>query len=111
MGATIAGGLVSTTTRRMTAVNIHLEDTTTTSSVEDMEVGLNGPALAPATMERRLEPEAAMDPIVPDPNKLKIGTATTPIELDLIDMDMEVDSVLEIVTVIDLDIGEVADNI
>ena len=110
MGATIAGGLVSTTTRRMTAVNIHLEDTTTTS-VEDMEVGLNGPALAPATMERRLEPEAAMDPIVPDPNKLKIGTATTPIELDLIDMDMEVDSVLEIVTVMDMDIGEVANNI
>ena len=110
MGATIAGGLVSTTTRRMTAVNIHLEDTTTTS-VEDMEVGLNGPALAPATMERRPETEAAANPIVPDQNKLRIGTATTPMELDLIDMDMAVDSVLDIVTVTDLGIGEVANKI
>ena len=99
MGATIAGGLVSTTTRRMTAVNIHLEDTTTTS-VEDMEVGLNEPALAPATMKRRLELEHATDPIVPDPNKLRIGTATTLTELDLIDMDMEVDSVLDVVTIV-----------
>ena len=64
MGATIAGGLVSTTTRRMTAVNIHLR------------AGLNGPPTDPVTMARRREPEAVMALLVPDTHRLKIESVT-----------------------------------
>ena len=99
--ATTAGSLASTTMRRMIVVTILQEDTTT-KLVEDMtRTGLNGAALVPVTMERRLDPEAVMDPPAPELNKPRIETATT--LMDMVLIDMEVDTALEEETVMDLD--------
>merc|ERR1712133_133417 len=103
VAATTAGSLVFTITRRMIAVIILQEDTTT-KLVEDMtRTGLNGAALVPVTMERRQDPEAVMDPPAPGPSKLKIEIATPLINMDMVLMDMEMDTVLEVDTALEED--------
>merc|ERR1712227_1182101 len=96
----------------MIAVTILQEDTT--RLVEDTtRTGLNGAALVPVTMERRQDPEAVMDPPAPEPSKLKIEIATPLINMDMVLMDMEmgmdtvldmeVDTALEVDTVLEED--------
>merc|ERR1711902_104984 len=73
--------------------------------VEDMmRTGLNGAALVPVTMERRQDPEAVMDPPAPEPSKLKIETATPLINMDMVlmDMEMEMDTVLDMDTALEV---------
>merc|ERR1712130_572361 len=103
VAATTAGSLASTTMRRMIAVTILQEDTTT-KLVEDMtRTGPNGAALVPVTMERRQDPEAVMDPPAPEPSKLKIEIATPLISMDMVLMDMEMDTVLDMDTALEVD--------
>jgi len=98
--ATTAGSLASTTMRRMIAVTTLQEDTTTKLVVDMERTGLNGPALVLVTMERRPDPEAVMDPTAPEPNKLRIEIATL---MDIVLIDMDMDTVLEEETIMDLD--------
>merc|ERR1711923_617966 len=120
VAATTAGSLASTTMRRMIVVTILQEDTTT-KLVEDMtRTGLNGAALVHVTMERRQDPEAVMDPPAPEPSKLKIEIATPLMNMDMVLMDMERDSALEVDTALeeetvmdldpDMDMEEVVDK-
>ena len=91
--------------RRMIVVTILQEDTTT-KLVEDMtRTGLNGAALVPVTMERRQDPEAVTDPPAPEPSKLKIEIATPLINMDMVLMDMEMDTALEVDSALEVDTG------
>merc|ERR1711902_211466 len=104
VAATTAGSLAFTTMRRMIAVTILQEDTTRLA--EDMtRTGLNGAALVPVTMERRQDPEAVTDLPAPEPSKLKIETATPLINMDMVlmDMEMEMDTVLDMDTALEVD--------
>merc|ERR1711902_218217 len=74
--------------------------------VEDMmRTGPNGAALVPVTMERRQDPEAVMDPPAPEPSKLKIEIATPLINMDMVLMDMEMDTALEVDSAQEVDTG------
>merc|ERR1712130_776080 len=105
VAATTAGSLASTTMRRMIAVTILQEDTTTKLVEGMMRTGPNGAALVPVTMERRPDPEAVMDPPAPEPSKLKIEIATPLINMDMVlmEMEMEMDTVLDMDTALEVD--------